>query len=145
MRISSICMLCKYKHDLCVQVKNKPCVKYTVIMCLISWIRSCGSETNMQNESVLYWVYAECLISWRSLNLNNRYFSCLIKGLDGILWPNQLKQKNLLQVYLAHRRYPMSNITHIKYNSTSKKSMSKLLIVETTYRRMLLKVDKLNV
>jgi hypothetical protein len=28
-----------------VQVKNKPCVEYTVIMHLISWIHSRGSET----------------------------------------------------------------------------------------------------
>jgi hypothetical protein len=29
----------------CVQVKNKPCVKYIVIIRLIPWIRSRGSET----------------------------------------------------------------------------------------------------
>ncbi len=28
-----------------VQVKNNPCVRYTSNMCLISWIRPCGSET----------------------------------------------------------------------------------------------------
>jgi hypothetical protein len=37
-------MLCKYKQDLCVHVKNKPCVEYTVIMRLISWIHSHGRE-----------------------------------------------------------------------------------------------------
>jgi hypothetical protein len=29
----------------CVQVKNKPCVKYIVVMRLIPWIHSRGSET----------------------------------------------------------------------------------------------------
>jgi hypothetical protein len=29
----------------CVQVKNKPCVKYIIVMHLIPWIRSHGSET----------------------------------------------------------------------------------------------------
>ncbi len=38
-------MSCKYKQDLCVQVKNKPCVEYIIIMRLISWIHSRGSET----------------------------------------------------------------------------------------------------
>jgi hypothetical protein len=33
------------KWNFCVQVKNKPCVVCTVIMRLISWIRSRGSET----------------------------------------------------------------------------------------------------
>ncbi len=35
----------EHKRDLCVHVKNKPCVEYTVIMPLISWIHSRGSET----------------------------------------------------------------------------------------------------
>jgi hypothetical protein len=35
----------KFKHDLCVWVKKKPCVELTVIMRLISWIHSRGSET----------------------------------------------------------------------------------------------------
>ncbi len=39
-------MLCKYKWDFCLQVKNKPCVDYIVIMRLISWIHSRGSETS---------------------------------------------------------------------------------------------------
>jgi hypothetical protein len=29
----------------CVQVKNKPCVKFIVVLHLIPWIRSRGSET----------------------------------------------------------------------------------------------------
>jgi hypothetical protein len=39
-------MLCKYKDIIfCVQVKSKPCV-VNIIMHLISWKRSCGSESN---------------------------------------------------------------------------------------------------
>jgi hypothetical protein len=37
--------MCKYEHDLCVQVKNKPCIEFTVIMRFIFWIHSSGSET----------------------------------------------------------------------------------------------------
>jgi hypothetical protein len=33
------------KIELCVQVKNKPCVVNIIIMCLISWKRPRGSET----------------------------------------------------------------------------------------------------
>jgi hypothetical protein len=44
-QISTNCTLCKYKRDSCVQVKNKPCVECTVIMRLISWNHSHGSET----------------------------------------------------------------------------------------------------
>jgi hypothetical protein len=40
-----ICMSCKYKQGFRVQVKNKPCVDYIVIMRLIPWIHSRGSET----------------------------------------------------------------------------------------------------
>jgi hypothetical protein len=39
------CMICKYNEILCVQVKNKPCVRFTSTMHLISWIRPRGSET----------------------------------------------------------------------------------------------------
>ncbi len=38
-------MTCKYNVIFCVQVKNKPCVKYTTVMRLISWIHTRGSET----------------------------------------------------------------------------------------------------
>jgi hypothetical protein len=47
-------MLCKYKQDLCVQVKNRPCVEYTVIMRLISLIPSCGSKTIMKRQDCIY-------------------------------------------------------------------------------------------
>jgi hypothetical protein len=43
-------MLCKYKQDFCVQVKNKPCVEYTVIMRLISWIHSHGKTVLVNNQ-----------------------------------------------------------------------------------------------
>jgi hypothetical protein len=39
--------MCKYKHDLCVQVKNKPIVEFTVIMRLIPWIHFHGGETGI--------------------------------------------------------------------------------------------------
>ncbi len=39
--------LCEYKRDFYVQVKNKPCVEYTITMRLISWIHSRGSETGI--------------------------------------------------------------------------------------------------
>ncbi len=38
-------MSCKYNDIFCVLVKNKPCVKYIVVMRLIPWIHSHGSET----------------------------------------------------------------------------------------------------
>jgi hypothetical protein len=38
-------MTYKYNQTFCVQVKNKPCVKYTTIMRLISWINTRGSKT----------------------------------------------------------------------------------------------------
>jgi hypothetical protein len=34
-QLSVDCILCKYKRDPCVQVKNKPCVECTIIMHLI--------------------------------------------------------------------------------------------------------------
>jgi hypothetical protein len=44
-RLTIDCMLCKYIMRFCVQVKNKLCVECTVIMRLISWNHSRGSET----------------------------------------------------------------------------------------------------
>jgi hypothetical protein len=35
-----------------VEVKNKPCLKYIVIMRLIPWIHSRGSETCMSNKDI---------------------------------------------------------------------------------------------
>jgi hypothetical protein len=55
------CVNNKYKQDFCVQVKNKPCMVCTVIMRLISWNRSRGSETlvafqrKIALESILQW------------------------------------------------------------------------------------------
>ncbi len=46
-------MLCTYKQDPCVQVKNKPCVEYTIIMRLIPWNHSRGSKT-----SILYYIFS---------------------------------------------------------------------------------------
>jgi hypothetical protein len=45
--------MCKYKYDLCVQVKNKPKVEFTIIMRLISWIHSRGSEAMLTPFSQL--------------------------------------------------------------------------------------------
>jgi hypothetical protein len=42
-------MTCKYNETFCVQVKNKPCMKYTTVMRLISWIHTRGSETDISN------------------------------------------------------------------------------------------------
>ncbi len=36
---------CKYNVIFCVQVKNKPFMKYITVMGLISWIHTRGSET----------------------------------------------------------------------------------------------------
>jgi hypothetical protein len=60
-RLRINCVLCKYKQDFCVQVKNKPCMVCTVIMRLISWNRSRGSEIlvafqrKIALESILQW------------------------------------------------------------------------------------------
>ncbi len=51
----------------------------------------------------IYWEYAECTksrISRRIQNKNWKYFSMFIRSLDGFVWPNHLKPKNLMQVYL---------------------------------------------
>jgi hypothetical protein len=42
-------MTCKYNKTFCVQVKNKPFMKYTTVMHLISWIHTRGSETDICN------------------------------------------------------------------------------------------------
>ncbi len=52
-------ILCKYygaclvntNKIFCVQVKNKPCVEYTIIMRLISWIHSHSSEIFMVSSN----------------------------------------------------------------------------------------------
>jgi hypothetical protein len=76
------------------------------------WI--CTYTENTRNESVrilrirgmnlyVYWEYAECTksrISRRIRNKNRKYFRIFIRRLDGFVWPNHLKQKNLMQVYL---------------------------------------------
>ncbi len=74
----------------------------------------CLYTENTRNESVrilricgmnlyVYWEYAECMksqISRRIQNKNRKYFRMFIRRLDGFVWPNHLKQKNLMQVYL---------------------------------------------
>jgi hypothetical protein len=46
-------MLCKYStNETFVCRLNKLCVEYTVIICLISWIHSRGSETLTSTRSV---------------------------------------------------------------------------------------------
>ncbi len=41
------------------QVKNKPCLECIVIMCLISWNHSCGSETI---QYIVIYVYVDTYI-----------------------------------------------------------------------------------
>jgi hypothetical protein len=82
------------------------------------WI--CSYTENMQNESVrilrirgmnlyIYWEYAECTKSWISRRIRNKnwkYFRMFIRSLDGFVWLNHLKPKNLMQVYLYGRLCP---------------------------------------
>jgi hypothetical protein len=72
----------------------------------------CLYTENTWNESVcilrirgidqyVYLEYTECTksrISGRIRNKNQKYFRMFIKSLDGFVWPNNLKPKNLMQV-----------------------------------------------
>ncbi len=50
-------VFCEYKQDFYVQVKNEPCLKYTIVMHLISWIHSRDSETKPNMESALSFIF----------------------------------------------------------------------------------------
>ncbi len=55
------------KMESCVQVKNRPCVVYTIIMRLISWKRSRGRETVRYN-----------VVSWTHKTLSSSVQHCAI-------------------------------------------------------------------
>jgi hypothetical protein len=111
-------MLCKYKRDSCVQVKNKPCVECTVIMHLISWNRPRGSETILY--SIQYTVFhglpracwRACWISWGVLQRVPwpPTISIIFSYLHELRWPH--KGRNIGDAKLAHLHWTqMPSIT----------------------------------
>jgi hypothetical protein len=92
-RLTVVFTLCKYRlivhcvninEVFSVQVKNKPCVECILIMRLISWNHTCGSETlvsNRQNTaSPKYNDDISLLISQYFISVNNllkHFLACL--------------------------------------------------------------------
>ncbi len=109
--------ICSYTENLYVFGEYVEWGKYSnSILLFVYWEDAewiCSYTENTQNESVriliirgmnlyVYWEYAECTksrISRRIRNKNRKYFRMFIRSLDGFVWLNHFKPKNLMQVY----------------------------------------------
>jgi hypothetical protein len=84
-----------------VQVKNKPCVEFIIVMHLISWIPSRGSETNIIEN----WFFHHCLhfhvqkLKWiRLINLQTKHIHPGINYPRGLITLSPKRDYNIYTI-----------------------------------------------